>query len=429
MRAWYLAAACLAACAHLLLLLPAAGQEARVSYQGAQLLRLAVLSEEDRRLVEALEGDGDVQIWSGLHQNGSEVDALALPGSAERVKELLESSNVTYSVVIEDLEDAIRSENPVPSEEEMQELEGRKGHRMTWYSYHRMAEVHGYLEYLAQTYPKLCSVQAIGTSGQGRPLKVLKISSGKPNSRAIWVDGGIHAREWISPAVVTYIINELVENYESHSDAVQAVDWYILPIVNPDGYEYTHTTNRLWRKNRRSNADSRCMGVDLNRNFGYKWGGKGSSRDPCTEIYAGQYGFSEPETSAISGFLTPKIGTVKAYVTFHSYGQYFLYPWGYDRVLPPDYKELDRVARKATQAMQAAGSYYTAGSSATTLYPASGGSDDWAKGVAKVKYAYTIELRDKGRYGFILPANYIIPTAKEGLAAIKIIAQEVARLK
>lgn len=54
-----------------------------------------------------------------------------------------------------------------------------------------------------------------------------------------------------------------------------------------------------------------------------------------------------------------------------------------------------------------------------------GGADDWAKGSARIKYTYTIELRDTGRYGFILPSSFIIPTAKESLAAIKAIAEEV----
>lgn len=67
------------------------------------------------------------------------------------------------------------------------------------------------------------------------------------------------------------------------------------------------------------------------------------------------------------------------------------------------------------------GASFTVGAAATTLYPAAGGSDDWAKGVANIKYAYTIELRDTGRYGFILPAQYIVTSGKEALAAFRVI--------
>ena len=46
-------------------------------------------------------------------------------------------------------------------------------------------------------------------------------------------------------------------------------------------YEFSHTTDRLWRKNRNPNPGTFgfCPGVDLNRNFGYKWGHEVRSRD------------------------------------------------------------------------------------------------------------------------------------------------------
>jgi murein tripeptide amidase MpaA len=90
---------------------------------------------------------------------------------------------------------------------------------------------------------------------------------------------------------------------------VGSVDWYILPVVNPDGYEYSHRTDRLWRKNRRGSG--RCAGTDLNRNFGYKWGGAGSSQVPCKEIFAGSHPFSEPETAALSNFVSGHAGSLK----------------------------------------------------------------------------------------------------------------------
>lgn len=183
-------------------------------------------------------------------------------------------------------------------------------------------------------------------------------------------------------------------------------------------------------------------------NFSYRWGGKGSSKNPCQEIYGGSGPFSEPETAAIQRFITTTpANNWKAYLTFHSYGQYILFPWGYDRVVPPDYLDLQSVAQKAAavsiqqkkwsagpaliivwlQAITAAGGpQYTIGPAANTLYPAAGGSDDWAKGSARMKYAYTIELRDNGRYGFVLPASYIEPTAKEALAAIRVFAEAAA---
>lgn len=215
--------------------------------------------------------------------------------------------------------------------------------------------------------------------------------------------------------------------------------------MNPDGYEYTHTTDRLWRKNRRRNTF--CTGVDLNRNYGYKWGGQGASRQPCAETFAGAGAFSEPgeaqryfefyfnnikfyssETKAVQDFLSTSAADFKASLSFHSYGQYILYPWGYDRKVPPDHAELDRVGKLGAAAIKNVnGNEYTVGPAGSSLYPASGGSDDWAKGTMKLKYSYTVELRDTGRHGFMLPADQIISTGEETMAFMKVIAAAVAK--
>lgn len=121
---------------------------------------------------------------------------------------------------------------------------------------------------------------------------------------------GIHAREWISPASVTYIIKELVENRSSNAWA-NNIEFNIVPVLNPDGYEFTHTKDRLWRKNRRNPELGDCSGTDLNRNFDYKWGGGGTSNNPCSEIYKGTSAFSEPESQALKNYLEIKNSTLK----------------------------------------------------------------------------------------------------------------------
>ncbi|XP_063626097.1 uncharacterized protein LOC134797683 isoform X2 [Cydia splendana] len=264
------------------------------------------------------------------------------------------------------------------------------------------------------------SVLSLDYNEDEEPLTVLRISDGKPTNKAVFIDGGIHAREWISPATVTFFINQFAENFDEESDDIKNTDWYFLPVVNPDGYEYTHTTDRLWRKNRKpSNLARVCSGTDLNRNFGYRWGGKGASSNPCSETFRGRTAFSEPESKALADFIKSSGANFSAYLTYHSYGQYLLYPWGYDNVVPPDYKDLDEVGKTIAKAIEeTGGSKYSVGSSSGLLYPASGGSDDWAKAQG-IKYSYTVELSDTGRYGFILPTSYIDPVAKESLAGLR----------
>lgn len=96
--------------------------------------------------------------------------------------------------------------------------------------------------------------------------------------------------------------------------------------------------------------------------------------------------------------------------------------------MPPDHAELDRVGKLGAAAIKSVkGNEYTVGPAGSSLYPASGGSDDWAKGTMKLKYSYTVELRDTGRHGFMLPAEQIISTAEETLAFMKVIASAVAK--
>ncbi|GJQ72416.1 hypothetical protein Trydic_g3495 [Trypoxylus dichotomus] len=394
----------------------------KVSYEGYQLWKLKLDSQNKGQVVLKLRRNNALSTWGG---NRTTIDVLISQPNLRLVEQTLNESLIDYEIILKDLQEVIDTENPSLHPEEEEELENRQGHRMTFNAYHRLSDIHDFLDYLAVTYPSRCKVYVIGSSVQGRPLKVLRISNGNSNNKAMWVDGGMHAREWITPATVSYIINHLVHNYEAESQAIRSLDLYFLPVANPDGYEHSHTRDRLWRKNRARSGY--CSGTDLNRNYGYRWGGAGSSKNPCQETYGGTGPFSEPETAAIRDFIQKMGQRWRASISYHSYGQYILYPWGYDRLVPPDHADLRRVGEQAAKAMrEAAGGSYTVGAAANTLYPASGGSDDWAKGSMKIKYTYTIELRDNGRYGFVLPASYIIPAAKEGLAALRVIGEAAA---
>ena len=97
----------------------------------------------------------------------------------------------------------------------------------------------------------------------------LQAGPGKPN---VFIEAGIHAREWISPAVATFIFRELVEDNAEHPEYLDNINWYFLPSANPDGYAYTFDTDRLWRKTR-SPQSGGCYGVDPNRNWDFHWGG------------------------------------------------------------------------------------------------------------------------------------------------------------
>ncbi|CAG4952401.1 unnamed protein product [Colias eurytheme] len=432
----------------------------KVDYSGAQVWQVSTEKSGVRLILGRLRRRNLIATWSGNH---SYVDVLVKSNAVENVTKLFQRENIDFNIIIDDLQKRINEENPPLDQNEI-ELQDRRaraysfwrdrsyhrrvgyigaymgynslnipmeywpnanwGHRMTWKQYHRIEDIHGFLDYLAKTYPAIVSVKSIGKSYEGRELKILRISNGQRTNKAVFIDGGIHAREWISPATVTYLINQIAENFDEESDEIRNIDWYFLPVVNPDGYEYTHKADRLWRKNRKPTIGTRqCIGTDLNRNFGYRWGGKGSSSNPCSDIFRGTRMFSEPESRAVADFITNSAANFSAYLTYHSYGQYLLYPWGYDNAVPPDHKDLDLVGKEIAAAIQqAGGTKYTVGSSSGVLYPAAGGSDDWAKGQG-IKYSFTIELSDTGRYGFILPTSFIEPVAKESMAGVRVLAK------
>ncbi|XP_057589368.1 carboxypeptidase A4 isoform X5 [Hippopotamus amphibius kiboko] len=182
--------------------------------------------------------------------------------------------------------------------------------------------------------------------------------------------------------------------------------------------------NRLWRKTRSVNPGSPCIGTDPNRNWNISFAGEGASDNPCSEVYHGAHANSEVEVKSVVDFIQEH-GNFKCFIDLHSYSQLLMYPYGYMVRKAPDAEELDEVARHAAKALASlSGTEYRVGPTCTTVYPASGSSVDWAYDNG-IKYAFTFELRDTGHYGFLLPANQIIPTAEETWLGLKTIMEHV----
>ena len=245
----------------------------------------------------------------------------------------------------------------------------------------------------------------------------------------MWIDSGIHAREWISPAATTWMLKELVENDAAHADLTEQLDWYFLPSANPDGYAFSREHNRMWRKTRSDhNSFLGCKGVDANRNWGFHFNDGGSSNDKCSDTYHGPAAFSEPENQHVRDFLAARKGSVVLHNSVHSYSQLILLPWGYTSSHPADYQTMYDIAMKGSDALTAVhGKHYDVGCIPCLLYIASGSSIDWAHGENEVPFTTSMELRDTGMYGFILPPEQIIPTAEETWAFHLTVAREILK--
>lgn len=294
---------------------------------------------------------------------------------------------------------------------------------------------------MEKKYPEVLSIIDMGKSTESRPIRGVKICYPPTvNKPTIFIEAGIHAREWIAPAAATYLIDRLLMPVADPEATKRGLDmfalarefnWLIFPTVNPDGYKYTMDRDRMWRKNRQ--FFETCYGVDLNRNFPFKWNTVGSSSNPKDFDYAGPAAGSEVETQSIIKYITDNIRkeNIKAYISLHSYSQMIMFPYGHTNESVPNYTDLKEFGDKAAKAIyQLTGTSYKSGSLIDTIYPSSGGSMDWAYGVHKIKLAYTFELRGPPDTDdlFLLPAAQIVPTAQEALIAIKTII-ESARAK
>lgn len=118
------------------------------------------------------------------------------------------------------------------------------GPNLTFERYHKISDIYKYIDYLSQEYPDLIEIETIGKSYEGVPLRVVRIKPDQnaTETKSIWVDGGIHAREWIAVSSVLYAINELIHNRDSLESHMKNIEFHILPILNPDGLVYLLVT-------------------------------------------------------------------------------------------------------------------------------------------------------------------------------------------
>ncbi|NXI53830.1 CBPB1 Carboxypeptidase, partial [Chloroceryle aenea] len=393
-----------------------------LAFNGQKVFRVIPQNDEQVEIISSLASSIQVDFWQPdsvtLVRPKMQVDFRVEADKCFEVEELLKESGLEYRVLIDNLQAALDAQFDSQA-------------RTTTHSYEKYNNWETIAAWIADTAeknPDLVSQSVIGETYEGRPMYLLKVGKSGPNKKAIFIDCGFHAREWISPAFCQWFVKEAVETYGKDTvmtTLLNSLDFYVLPVVNIDGYVYTWTNNRMWRKTRSKNANSYCIGTDPNRNFNAGWCTLGASKNPCDATYCGSAPESEKETKALADFIRGHLSTIKAYLTFHSYSQMLLFPYSYTYKLPSNYKELNSIAHVA--ASKLASLYhtkYTYGPGAATIYPAAGGSDDWAFDEG-IKYCFTFELRDTGRYGFVLPESQIKPTCEETLLAVKYIANYV----
>lgn len=335
-------------------------------------------------------------------------------------------------------------------------------HDLFFENYQPLSVIYPWLRLIASEYPGRTQLFTIGQSYEGRDIPALRIglvpehddpSKNEPR-QTIVITAGSHAREWISVSTSAYILRTLVHDYDSnHNDLTYKLlkhfDFVFIPVLNPDGYDYTWTTDRLWRKTRQQTTLPFCPGIDIDRSFPFGWDADVQTDNPCSESYAGEHPLQAIEAHHLAEWAKNETANGQrkftAFIDLHSYSQQILYPYSYtcDRQ-PHNLEDLEEIAFGLAKAFRTtSGHYYHVDSACegtvTLTTPSSnkdkdsrerteqvrtkveenGGSAlDYFYSEIQVKYAFQIKLRDTGSYGFLLPRENIVPTGMETFGAI-----------
>ncbi|KAL8801450.1 MAG: hypothetical protein Q9200_006947 [Gallowayella weberi] len=392
----------------------------KANYDGYQVVRLSVGSDlpKVKNLIQSLA----LSTWNGGPKANAEVD-IVVP--ADKVAEFQASTvDLDKAVMHENLGQSIAQETEYP-------VYRLGSANASWFdSYHPYADHIQFLNDLQRLYPSNSEIVTIGNSLQGRPITGIHFyGTGLKNTKpAVVLHGTVHAREWITTMVTEYFAYSFLSGFASNADIqslLNKYDYYIFPVVNPDGFVYTQTNDRLWRKNRQPTSGSTCLGHDINRNWNYQWSTPGgASTDPCAQDFKGLSPADAPETVVLANFVNNIQSSpqkLKLFIDYHSYSQLFMTPYGYScTVLSAQNTEYQSLANGTATAIRSVyGTVFKTGPICPTIYQVSGSSVDYLADVTRASYAFTSELRDTGKFGFVLPKEQIRPSGVESWEGLR----------
>ncbi len=338
-----------------------------------------------------------LDVWSEQEGPGLPIDVVVREDDLGRI-------DAEYRILVPDIDAEARAEMARLHDPAAQDSGD-------WFAdYKDYRAIASYVHELAAVAPDRVSAHGIGSTLDGRTIWALQIGHG---DTSMMINGTQHAREWISTMATTCVADRLVRGYDTDPkirDFVDHTTLWVVPVMNPDGYQHSWSSDRYWRKNRRDGH-----GVDLNRNWDLAWGGSGSSSRKGSDIYRGASPFSEPETRALRDLA--KREQIALHIDFHSYSQLVLYPWGHTSTPAKDRALFAAIGDRMASAIFSTHKNRYELMSAVELYAAAGTMSDWVYGGAGA-LSYTVELRPRARRGgFVLPPSEIKPTCDEALAA------------
>ncbi|MEU8317806.1 M14 family zinc carboxypeptidase [Nonomuraea sp. NPDC048881] len=297
--------------------------------------------------------------------------------------------------------------------------------------YHNYAEMTAEINTMVAAHPGIMSQSTFGTSYEGRPMRLVKISDNVGTDEAepeVLFTAHQHAREHLTVEMALYIMHLLADNYGTDAritNLVNTREIWIMPDLNPDGGEYdiASGTYRSWRKNRQPNSGSSAVGTDLNRNWAYQWGCcGGSSGSTSSETYRGASAESAPEVKAAADWVRSRVvggvQQIRTNLDWHTYSELVLWPYGYTyNDTAPGLTQDDRDAH-ATLGQNMAGTNGYTPEQSSDLYITDGTIDDWMWGQYKI-FSFTFEMYPVGASpGFYPPDEQIVPQTTRNKEAV-----------
>lgn len=245
----------------------------RKRYDSYHLIRITTDSKEDLQTIEGfkMSKKGTKVHWLKGPSSRTFTDVVVPPDYVETFREFLSENEIPFATKVRNIQHAIQFENPRLNKRDQIEMEVIYGHPLTWYRYHPYRDIQAYYDYLKRKFSDYVELIQLGWSFEGRPLTIVKISHPQSETKrelhkeprmglgrhAVFIQAGLEAHEWLPIASATYIVNSLISKIEGNDTLgglIRKIDWYVLPVANPDGYDYSIHYDRLWQKTRSTHS-------------------------------------------------------------------------------------------------------------------------------------------------------------------------------
>ncbi|CAK1542469.1 unnamed protein product [Leptosia nina] len=381
-------------------------------YKGFKIYNVELVTEEQQNNFSLLKSDEIDFLRKPSFKYGVIGKAMVPLSEVHWFEEKLHELGVERNIEIEDLYQYMLQQDT--------NLKQNNEASFDFDGYYRYDKILAYMQSIEARYQNSTDIEItlleVETTDENRTLAYLKLGKANSNNSAIIIEAAINPREWITVPAALNVVEKVI----AERRLLDHYDWIIIPVLNPDGYEYTHTNLRFWQKNRstRSNLGVICPGVNINRNFDIDWLISDSSSSPCSHLYGGTEAFSEPEARFIRSIHQEYRDRTRLYISLQNSGGFIAYPWQYERAASGMFRQHYLLGLQMANAI--GGSNLDI---AALAYGdrASGTSTDYLT-MNSVLYAFNVDVEGSGRDNVEIPEAEIRNVVDKVWSAIKVAA-------